>query len=279
VPTLGTMKLLGVRPNHPQALYAAKLTADLAPRTVLIIHRLLHRAFKDAVRWGLVCRNVTEAVIAPKVRRKEMMVWSSDQALAFLKGTAEDRLAPAPTLMLYCGLRAGELAGLRWEDIDLAEGRLQIQRTVQRVRGVKGLAVGDPKSASSRRQIVLPAPGLAGLVRWRTRQRDERAFAGERRRESGHVFTSRIGTVLEPRIFHRSFDDAVTRLGLPSIRVHDLRHTCATLLLSRGVRPKIVQELLGHNQISLTLDTSSHVLPSMQEEAARTMEAILGAAV
>jgi integrase len=157
------------------------------------------------------------------------------------------------------------------------------------VRGVKCLIVGDPRSGSSHPQIVLPATAPAGLVRRWPRKRDNRAFAGERWQESGHVFTSTIGTVLEPRNFHRSFDEAVKRIvrqtaleggpiELPSIRVHDLRHTCATLLLARGVHPNIVQELLGHSQISLTLDTYSHVLPAMQEEAARTIETILGAA-
>ena len=191
--------------------------------------------------------------------------------MRFLRETVDDRLHPAYTISLYCGLRAGELVGLRWDDVDLVAGRLQIQRTIQRVRGQKGLVTGDPKSASSRRQIVLPATALEALRRRRIQQKKEQVFA-TMWEETGYVFTTTIGTVFEPRNYNRSFTVAVKRIGMPMNRVHDLRHTCATLLLSRGVHPKIVQQLLGHSQISLTMDTYSHVLPTMQEHAARTME-------
>src|SRR5262249_19718874 len=153
-------------------LYSAKLEGGLSARTVLIIHRLLHKALADGVRWGLLARNVTEAAIAPKVRHAELTVWSSDESMTFLRTTSTDRLNPAYTVMLFCGLRAGELVGLRWEDVDLTSGHLQIRRTIQRVSGEKGLVISDPKSSSSRRQVVLPSTALEALRRRRTQQKE-----------------------------------------------------------------------------------------------------------
>lgn len=274
-PTLGRLKLRDLRADHLHSLYAAKLESGLAPRTVQIAHRMLHGALKAAVQWGLLGRNVADAVIAPKPRRPEMKVWTPAEAAAFLKATADDRMGPAYVLMLYCGLRLGELLALKWDDVDLSSGRLQVRRTLQRLKRGQGLVTGEPKSAHGRRQIVLPGPAGDALRQRKVRQMEERLAAGGRWKETGYVFTTGIGTPFEPSNVDHYFAREVKRLGLPPIRVHDLRHTCATMLLSRGVHPKIVQELLGHSQISLTMDTYSHVLPTMQEEAARVMELAL----
>lgn len=275
LPDLGTFKLVDLRADHLQALYARKIESGLSARTVQISHRVIFAALKSAVRWNLVPRNVADAVNAPKPRRKEMHVWTPEEAARFLDATKEDRLGPAYTVLLNCGLRIGELLALRWEDVDLDARRLQVRRTVQRIKG-KGLVVGEPKSARGRRLIVLSGSLVDVLKRWKVRQIEERLAAGPLWQDQGTVFPTALGTTMEQSNFNHYFTRRVKELGLPIIRVHDLRHTCATVLLSKGVHPKVVQEMLGHSQISLTLDTYSHVLPTMQEEAARTLEAAYG---
>jgi integrase len=275
LPTLGDVKVSGLTGDQLQALYADKLSAGLSARTVEIMHRLLHGALAYAVKYNLAPRNVADAVIPPKPARRAMTVWTAEQASAFLSATADDRLHAPYAVLIYGGLRLGELLGLRWSDIDLVAGRLHVQRTLQRLKHGQGLVVGEPKSSHGRRQIALPSVVVDVLKRWRIRQKEERLLAGERWVDTGYVFTTSVGTPMEQSNFNHYFDRTATRLGLPPIRVHDLRHTCATMLLSQGVHPKVVQEMLGHSQISLTMDTYSHVLPTMQDEAARTLERVL----
>ena len=273
-PVLGGLRLWDLRPDHLQALYADMLKRGLNPATVRLCHATIRTALNDALRWGLAARNVAQAVRPPRPERREMKTWTPEEARRFLEAAAGSRFEAAYRLALYCGLRIGELAGLKWEDIDLEAGRLQVRRTVQRVNGL-GLVVGEPKSAAGRRQVVLPAQVVEALRRRRLAQKEERLLAGPRWEESGHVFTTPTGKPLDPRALERDLARWVRKAGLPRIRFHDLRHTCATLLLSQGVHPKVVQELLGHSQISITLGVYSHVLPTLQEQAAKAMEALL----
>jgi integrase len=271
---LADLRLVDLRADHLQVLYAEKLDAGLSSRTVQLMHVVLHHALEDAVRWGRLARNPAKAATAPRTRRAEMHVWSAEQARAFLAGVEGQRLEPLYRLALSCGLRLGELLALRWDDVDLDGRRLQVRRTLQRIKG-KGIVTGQPKSTKGRRQIVLPGPVVEGLRHWRVQQKEERLIAGQRWQDTGYVFTTGVGTSIEPRNLHRHFKQRAERLSLPTIRFHDLRHTCATVLLSQGVHPKFVQELLGHANISITLDTYSHFLPPMAEETARTMERVL----
>lgn len=276
-PDLGDLKLIALRADHLQTLYAKKIDAGLSPHSAYHFHRTIHAALADAVRWDLVPRNVADVAKAPSFRRKEMTVWTPEEAARFLRATADDRLGVAYAICLYCGLRLGELLGLKWEDVDLTGRRLQVRRTIQRVRGTRDLVIGEPKSAKGRRHIALSAPVVEALRRGKTRQIEERLAAGPLWQDRGFIVTTSVGTPIEPSNFNHYFGRRVKELGLPKIRVHDLRHTCATMLLSRGAHPKVVQEMLGHSQISLTMDTYSHVLPVMQEEAARMLEAVYGA--
>jgi integrase len=271
---LGAVRLVDLRADHLQRLYSELLAAGRAPKTVRLLHSVLHKALGDAVRWGLVSRNVADAAVAPRVPRRAPRVWTAEEARRFLQGVRGERWEAAYVLALLCGLRGGELAGLRWEAVDLGRGVLRVERIRARA-GRLGTVEGEPKTASSRRLIPLPGPAVEALKRRRQRQLEERLLAGGRWQETGYVFTGPWGAPTNPDRLREAFCRAVARLGLPRIRLHALRHTCATLLLQEGTHPKLVQELLGHSTIGQTLDTYSHVLPGLAGETARAMERAL----
>jgi integrase len=279
VPTLGKTKLQKLTPQQLQLLYNQKLEEGYAPQTVKHIHRVLHKALGDALKWQLVVRNVCDAVRAPRVPRKEMQVLSGEQAQQFLEAAKGDPLEALYVLALTTGMRQGELLALKWEDVDLAIGRLQVKRTIARLVG-KGFTVSEPKTAKSRRRIHLTRTAIEALKQHRIRQREARLAAGPDWNNQGWIFCSEVGGPVEPgNMIRRSFRPILVKAELPIIRFHDLRHSAASLLLILGVHVKVVQELLGHSQISLTLDTYSHVLPSLQEEAVNRLDELLSTTV
>ncbi len=231
---------------------------------------MLHRALKQAVKWGLVPRNVCEAVVAPRDQREGIIrPLSPEQARTLLSEAARDHLEALYVLALTTGLRQGELLGLSWSDVDLEAGRVRVRRTLG-VRNGKP-TFGQPKTAHSRRTVALTPKAVAVLKRHRGRQRDAHLYD-----VTDLVFCTSRGTPIAPtNLIRQSFKPLLKRSGLPNIRFHDLRHTCATLLLGRGTHPKVVQDLLGHAQITLTLDTYSHVLPDMQAGAVDAMRDVL----
>ena len=266
-PALGNVRLSKLTPAHLQGFYRSKLDAGLSPRTVQYLHSVLHRALKQALRWRLVPRNVTEAVDPPRVRKEEMRPLSPAEARKLLEATRTDRLEALYVLAVHCSLRQGELLGLKWKDIDLEAGTLQIRRTLS------DGAFTAPKTARSRRSVKLTAGAVEALKRHSARQADEMTRVGERYEDRGLIFASEVGTPFNRHnLTQRSFKLLLKRAELPNIRFHDLRHTCATLLLSKGVHPKFVQELLGHATIAITLDTYSHVLPGMGDQTATAIE-------
>jgi integrase len=273
-PTLGRIKLKGLTPAHIRGLYREKLDAGLSPRTVQYIHTTLHKALKDAVGDGLIPRNVTEAVRAPRPAKKEVRPLSPDQSRTFLEAARGDRYEALYVLAVTAGLREGELLGLKWEDIDLDVGSLAVRRTLSEARS--GRFFEAPKNGKGR-SIKLTRQAVEALRTHRKRQNEERLRFGTLWQDSGLVFPAQTGTPMNAKnLTARSFKPLLERAGLSStVRLHDLRHTCATLLLGKGVHPKIVQELLGHATIAITLDTYSHVLPNMQGEAASAMESAL----
>lgn len=279
LPVLGNIKLQKLSPQHLQKLYNQKLEEGYAPQTVKHIHRVLHRALKDALRWQLVSRNVCDAVDAPRVPRKEMRVLTGDQAQQLLEAAKGDLLEALYVLALTTGMRQGELLGLKWEDVYITLGTVQVRRTIARLPG-KGFTVSEPKSAKSRRKIHLTRLAVEALKRHRTRQSESRLAARLAWSEQGWVFCNAVGKPIEAgNMIRRSFRPILDKAGLPAIRFHDLRHSTATLLLSLGIHAKVVQELLGHSQISLTLDTYSHFLPSLQEEAVSRLDTLLSGGV
>jgi integrase len=259
-------------PQHVQALVNEKARSGLSPRTVQYIRDVLRNALNKAMRWGLVIRNVAELVDVPRIPRAERLILDVEQARRFLEVTHGHDLEALYTVALAVGLRQGEALGLKWEDISFSRRTLTVRRALQRAAGK--LVFVEPKSATSRRTIPLPTVVIDALHRHRERQ-------GERRHRPGPpwgglVFTSNVGTPIDTRNLVRSYKALLRKARLsPEIRFHDLRHSCASLLLAQGISPRTIMETLGHSQIGLTLNTYAHVVPSMQRDAADVMDRLL----
>ena len=275
-PMLGDVKLKALSPTHVRGLYKEKLQT-LSPRTVKYIHVTLHKSLKQALNDGLIPRNATEAVKPPQVRREEIRPLTPEQVKMLLDAASEagDRLEALYALAVHTGLRQGELLGLKWEDMDLESGSLHAKPTLTTARGGPRLAA--PKTKGSRRRVSLTRGAMDALRAHLARQLEEIDRAGSLWQENGLVFASETGAPLDRRdLTSRHFKPLLKRAKLPEkTRFHDLRHTCATLLLTKNVNPKVVSEMLGHPNIAITLDTYSHVLPNMQDSAARALEEAL----
>jgi integrase len=270
-PVLGKVKLKNLTPAHVRGLYREKLDAGLSPRSVQYVHVTLHKALKQAIADGLIPRNVTEAVKPQQVSREEMRPLTAEQVKVLFEAARGDRLEALYVLAVTTGLRQGELLGLKWDDIDLEVGTLQVRRTLTTAKG--GPVLSAPKTKGSRRTVKLSPTALEALRSHLARQLEEIDRVGSLWREKGLIFAAEVGEPLRRQyVTARRFKPLLRRAGLPEIRFHDLRHTCATLLLSENVNPKVVSEMLGHATIAMTLDTYSHVLPTMQESAAKAME-------
>ena len=274
VPALGRHTMARLSPAHVQQLLAAKTAEGLSPRTVGYVHAVLHHALEQAFRWGMVPRNVASLVKPPRAERSEVVPLSPDQARRLLKTAEGDRLYALYAVALAVGLRQGEALGLHWEDVDLDEGTLRVRVALQRIAG--RLEFVEPKTARSRRTVVLPAHSVDVLRAHRRQQAQERLAAGSAWHDDGLVFATTIGTPLDARNVTRQFRAMCARADVGQPRFHDLRHTCASLLLAQNVHPRVVMDVLGHSQISLTLDTYSHVMPALQKSAADGMDAMLG---
>lgn len=196
------------------------------------------------------------------------------EARQLLAAAQDDRLGALYSVALALGLRQGEALGLSWEDVDFESRRLHVRHGLQRIAGQ--LKLVEPKTRQSRRTIALPAIVVDALQHHKARQSQERLLAGTRWRETGLVFTSTIGTPIEVGNLRRSFWRLLDKAGLPRMRFHDLRHSCASLLLVQGVPARVVMETLGYSNISITMDTYTHVLPELQRQAADAMDRALG---
>ncbi len=271
-PELGRKMLAKLTAPDVQALINHMLEAGMAPRTVQYTHALLRAALNKAVRWGLIARNVTTLVDAPGPGQQEMRFLSPEEARSFLEAIRGDRLEALYTVALAIGLRPGEALGLRWQDVDLVSGVLRVQVALQRIKGK--LELDELKTHRSRRSLALPQFTNRALKAHRAHQEEERQNAGDRWEERDLVFCTRLGRPLLQRNVIRSFRRTLKYAGLTHRRFYDLRHTCASLLLVQGVHPRVVMEILGHSQISLTMNTYSHVVPELQQDAAQRMDSL-----
>lgn len=270
-PVLGSLKLKKLNSAHVQNFYRNRLDTGLSASTVRKIHDILRRGLAQAVDWHLTQRNVADVVKPPRPVPKEIVALSTDETRRLLDAAAEDRLEALYVLAVHTGMRQGEMLALRWQDVDIENAVLSVRRTLTR-RGGK-VAFGEPKTKKSRRSIRLTPQAVDALRAHLERQLRDMEILGDHYQDQGLIFTTDTGAPINPsNLRQRSFTPLLKRAGLPHMRFHDLRHTCATLLLSRGVHPKFVQELLGHATIAITLDTYSHVMPSMGDATAKAME-------
>jgi integrase len=255
-PSLGKLRLNRLSAIQIQSLYRIKLESGLSPRTVQIIHSTLRQALKQAMKWSLIPRNVTEAVDPPRSPKREINPFNKEQARTLLEAARETKLYALYLLAITTGMRQGELLGLKWEDLDLQAGTLQVRRTVFNGK------VNAPKSSKGKRSIRLTSAAVQALQ--------------VHQRQGDWVFSSTVGTPIScHNLINRSWRPLLRKAGIPYTNFHTMRHTAATLLLTKGVHPKIVQEMLGHSTISITLDTYSHVLPNLQKEAVKAMEDLI----
>jgi integrase len=270
-PALGRLRLKALTPAHIQGFYRCKLDSGLSSATVQKIHVVLHKALSQAVKWSLVPRNATEAATAPRPTPKEMRPLSAEEVRTLLEAAAGDRLEALWVLAVHTGMRQGELLALKWTDVDLEAGKVSVRRTLTRESG--HYTLGEPKTKKSRRTIKLTGAATEALRSHLSHQMADMDRLGDLYRDQGLVFTTDSGAMLNPsNIRNRNLRRLLRQAELPAIRFHDLRHTCATLLLSKSVHPKIVQEMLGHATVAITLDTYSHVLPGIGDQAALAME-------
>ncbi len=266
IPEIGHLKIKDLNPLQVQGLYRRKLDSGLSSRTVQYVHVTLHKALKQAMRWGYVGRNVTEAVDTPRPEKKEINPLTPEQVGILLNGLDTERDRVLYTLAVSTGARQSELLGLMWKDLDLYRGAVSIRRALSKTR--EGYVFVLPKSVKGKRSVGLIPQAIEALEAYRYRV--------DGLDPEGLVFPNRSGKPLASYMVTKPFKGICKRLGLPeTTRFHDLRHTAATIWLLKGVHPKIVQEALGHSTITITLDTYSHVLPSMQDKAVEAMRETL----
>ena len=273
-PALGPIRLQALRAVDIERSYAELMTtggrehAGLHPRTVLHTHRALHKSLADAERLGLVARNVARNVALPAIPALTSVdnVWTTDELRQFLEGSAAEPLYAAFVLAATTGMRRGEVAALRWKDIDLDKATLHVEESVIPVRGE--LVFSPSKTKKGVRQVALDSGTVAVMRAHRVRQTERRLALGPMWVETGRVFTREDGSHLHPDVLSKRFDVWVGRIGLPRITFHGLRHTWATMALEMGVHAKVVSERLGHANIAVTLDVYSKVRPAMDVAAA-----------
>ena len=283
-PTLGNYQLSKLKPLHIQSFYTDCLTSGrkdgkggLAAQTVLHFHRLLHRALSQAVKWQLLARNPVDAVEPPRPQRQEMNAINEADTALLLDKLAGSSLFSPVLFAITTGLRRGEVLALRWKDVNLVEGRITVNQSLEQTKD--GLRFKSPKTERSRRQVPLPSVTLDLLKEHKKKQNEERLRLGPIYQNNNLVFPRPDGSTMPPDSFSTNFAAFIRRSGLKHIRFHDLRHSHATQLLLQGVHPKIVSERLGHSNISITLDTYSHVLPGMQEDAVLKIDTSLRLAI
>lgn len=271
---LGGKRLDGLRALDIQKVYGDMQARGLSARVVRHAHSALHNALKQSVKWGMVPRNPSDLVELPKVPHKERRVLSPEEATAFLKAAAVMPQGLIFEFALLTGMRPEEYLAIQWADIEFERGAAQVRRAL--VRHKKEWSFEEPKTARSRRMVYLPTTLLQKLTAHKRAQAEARLKQGPEWQPFDLVFCCEEGTPHAiPNLTYRYFRPILEAAKLPRIRLYDLRHSCATLLLMAEENPKVVSERLGHSTIVLTLDTYSHVLPTMQRQASAKLEKLL----
>jgi len=277
IPAIGKITLTELKPQHLQKLYSDKLSSGLSARTVQLFHVAIHKALKNAVRINLLSRNVADAVDKPKIQRPEMHPMSENDLSLFLEAAKAGHYYSLFYTYLFTGMRRSELLAVRWVDVDLLGMHISVSRTMQYLNGVENhITFKEPKSKKSRRLIALsPSTVFVLQEHLKAQQKMRESLQLPPISENDLVFSHWDGSPLLPDSITHAWSKLTRKCGLKGIRLHDARHTHATIMLKQGVHPKIVQERLGHSTISTTLDTYSHVAPGLQQAAARGFDDIL----
>ena len=273
IPEIGKVKLSRLTPQHVQKLYATWRERGLSATTIKHVHTVLHGALSQAVKWEYLARNPSDLVVKPKMSPRDMTPLTQEQVARLLDAAAGDRLEALYVLAVSTGLREGELLALRWANLDLERGFLQVRGSMQPTPD--GLRIAEPKTKSSKRTLQLPALAVDALKAHRALQNEERLRLGIWS-EFDLVFTTRLGNPMSAgNLLQGSFHPLLKRANLPHMRFHELRHPAATLQLEAGTSLKVVSNMLGHAGIGVTADTYAHVTAAMQEGAARVGNEIL----
>lgn len=285
IPKLGNVALTQLKPEHLQRYYTEMLnsgrhdgTGGLSAQSVRHHHTALHKALQTALEWGLLSRNVADAVKPPRPQRTEMNTWEQEDMAKFLDGAKTTPYHALFYTALFTGMRRSELLALRWQDVDFIFGQVYVNRGLHRLKD-HSYVFTQPKSAKSRRTVALPPSASLVLQAHREAKEREALMLGKPLPDDALVFCTAEGEPLRPNTISRAWTVLAARCGLKVIRLHDARHTHASLMLKQGIHPKIVQERLGHASIQITLDTYSHVTPGLQAAAAAKFDEGLGLGV
>jgi integrase len=274
IPRIGAVRLGKLRPAHVQKVVDGMLAAGLAPRTTAQAYRTLFASLRQAVRWELLDVNTAAAIQPPRAERTHPTVPDSVTVTRILDAARGTRLHVPLVIAATTGMRRGEFLALRWGQLDLDAGLARVVASLQVVAGE--FRFMEPKTDRARRTVALPPVTVELLRRHRKEQTERRLLLGEAWQDFDLVMDRGDGGPLSPDALSRSFYRLVRSIGLPGLRLHDLRHAYATTLLVAGVHPKIASEALGHSSVAFTMDVYSHVLPTMQEESARAIQAAFG---
>ena len=275
IPDFGSIALTQLRPEHIQRHETAIQERGLSARTARYHHSVIHSALKTAVEWGLLSRNPVDAVKPPKIHRTDMQTWDEGEMRRFLEAAKGSMYYELFFLALYTGMRRSELLALRWQDINLDMGQVSVSRTLHHLKDGRYVYT-EPKSAKSRRTIALSPSAILLLKDYRQHRALMRAELGGVQKDADLVFCHILdGSPLRPNSITRAWQTAARGAGVKVIRLHDARHTHASIMLKQGIHPKIVQERLGHSTIQMTLDTYSHVAPGLQEAAAARFDEVV----
>jgi integrase len=283
VPLIGAVVLTKLKPAIISEAYGKALesgrrdgTGGLSPRTVGHMHRVLRQALGDAVKWEMLNRNPADAVNPPKVERTLMQTYDLDQTAELIDAMRGTRLLVPTMLAVLCGLRRGEVVALKWRNVNLAAARLAVVESAEQVG--TNIRYKSPKSGNGR-QLVMSARLTDELRSHRLRQAEELLRVGVKLTDDTFVVAQVDGSPIQPDTLTQDWSRKIEKTGLPVYRFHDLRHAHASHMLANGIHPKVASERLGHSKIGITLDLYSHVLPSMQEDAAERVDEALQAAI
>lgn len=274
LPAIGHLKIKKIKPEHLQRMYTEKKDEGLSGAYIRTMHAIINKSLRKAVEWGKIKQNIATVVTPPRIEKAKTNTWTQKQSIQFLQAIKSRKFKSrkfymAYVLAIYCGLRKGEILGLPWTNCDFENGYITIKQTLAKVRGQ--LFLQEPKTKGSVRKIKISSIVVQALMDHKKYQ-DEIKDHNPEYNDIDLVVANLNGTMIDPADLNRDFSAACAFAEVPTIRFHDLRHTHATLLLQLGENPKVVSERLGHADVSITLNTYSHVLPDMQESLVHNFE-------